>query len=102
LTTTTPCLNGLAETKSRDTATGMAIREYTLHALFLQPQLRYNSVPCHSAPRASRVANEAFHGWTIISRCQTVGDPDVSNPKLAIRREQSKKKGAKIGNHRLL
>jgi hypothetical protein len=35
--------------------------------------------------------NEAFLGLTTISRCQLVGDPDVNNPKLAIRKEQSKR-----------
>jgi hypothetical protein len=37
------------------------------------------------------VANKVFLGLTTILRCQHVGDPEVNNPKLAIRNEQSKR-----------
>jgi hypothetical protein len=39
---------------------------------------------------AACVVNKVFLGLTTISRRQHVGDPDVNNPKVAIRNEQCK------------
>jgi hypothetical protein len=49
---------------------------------------------CRRTKRRS-VANETFLGLTTISRCKNVGDPDVNNPKLAIRNEQIQEKERK-------
>jgi hypothetical protein len=45
----------------------------------------------HETLQSVYIANEALFGVTTISRCKNLGVPDVNNPKLAIRNEQSKK-----------